>query len=86
MKTKKNILYSLHADDMCNVGGPMHSASSKEMWVKYFTTIEFAKEYAEKDYGKKIKWVKGKSDGYYLWSSGDLLHISYDIIKVKVEK
>lgn len=63
----------------------------EENWTKYFSSLEFAKTYAEKDYKKnggkgKIKWEKGSSDDFYLWTSGDLLFVGYDIEKVKVEK
>jgi hypothetical protein len=42
-----------------------------------------AKKFAEKDYGKKIKWEKCAKN---TWTSGDLLHVMYYIKKVTVDE
>lgn len=51
-------------------------------WTRLYTSVEFAKESAEKHFRGKIKWRK-RGAGF---TSGDLNYISYDVRKVKIEK
>lgn len=59
----------------------MGSESTSTNWIKFFTSLANAKAYAERDYGSTIRWMR---DGSGL-TSGDLLHVMYDIQPVKVE-
>ena len=54
-------------------------------WERYFSTIEFAKQYAEKDYkgDETIIWTKDRSSGC---SSQDLGHVMYIIRRAKITK
>jgi len=59
-------------------------------WVKYFTTVESAKRYAEKNYKiqiespEKIEWHK--EEGEPFWFTQDLGFVIYIIEKIEVEK
>jgi hypothetical protein len=81
-KKKDMKIYMLESEDVTNVGGPMHLASSSTNWVKPFESLEAAKAFAEKDYNgeREIKWKKtGKR-----WCSGDLSYVMYTITKEEV--
>lgn len=76
-------IFSLTSIDMTGVGGPMGSERTSENYTRYFSSKQYAQEYAEKEYGKKIDWCNNRSGGC---TSGDLLHVMYDICKVKITK
>lgn len=80
MKFKTLEIYKLTSENLTNLGGPMGSEYTFSNWEKYFTSIESAKKYAEKDYGDKIKWKGGKRKP----SSGDLRYVMYEIEKLNV--
>ena len=69
------LMYSLTSEDLTGLVSMEHQ-NVKTNWRKYFSTSAAAKRYAEKDYGKPIKWR-----GY---SSGDLMHVMYTVEKVDV--
>lgn len=73
-----NNIYSLHSENLSNLGRTMGTEYTTTNWIKYFTSVKLAKEYAEKDFGKSIKW-KG-------YSSGDLRYVAYTIQKIKIVK
>lgn len=64
----------------------MGTERTETNYVKYFSTVAYAKKYAEEEYnrlshGKKIKWVKEGIGA----TSGDLLFVKYDIEVCKVQ-
>jgi len=76
--------YELVSENLTHLGGPMGSEYTTTNFRKYFNDSKKAKLFAEKDFGKKIKWLKtGKG-----WTSGDLSWVMYYIneIKIKNEK
>jgi hypothetical protein len=77
-----NKIYSLTSTNLTGLGGMMGTERTDVNYIKYFTTIEFAKKNAEKEYKKKIDWLKegGKV------RSGDLRWVMYDIETVKITK
>lgn len=78
MKAK---VFELKSENLTNLGGPMGSEYTTTNWRKLFETEEAAKKYAEKNYGRKIKWVKsGKHT-----RSPDLSYVMYHIKEVKVK-
>ncbi|MFC1453634.1 hypothetical protein ACFLQL_00455 [Verrucomicrobiota bacterium] len=86
-------MYQLTSTNMSNAGGPMGGASTYDNWTKFFTTVQRAKKYAEKDYLKQctkdmtpqvIKWENDKDTDYIC--SQDLLFVMYYIETVEVEK
>lgn len=68
-------IYQLTSEDLSDVG--RQGGSSQMRFNKFFTTVEFAKEFAERDYGKPINW-KGNI-------SGDLGWVMYKIAKIEIE-
>lgn len=73
--------YKLVSENLTGLGGPMGTEHTSENFVRYFDGITKAKDAAVKDYGHPIKWERsGKRH-----SSGDLMHVMYDISPVKVE-
>ena len=75
-------IYKLVSTNLTNVGGRMGTETTSTNFRLYFTTKNKAKKRAEKDYGKKIRWFK---DGEAI-TSGDLLHVEYDISEIKIEE
>ncbi len=81
-------MYELRSENLTHLGGPMGSEYTYDNWRKHFTKIEFAKEYAEKDYLKKnnnpekIKWVKE----YNHIRTQDLGFVMYYITPIKCKK
>lgn len=76
-------MYKLVSENLSNLGGPMGTEYTFDNWEKYFTDVYDAAQYAEKDYGDKIDWIK-ESNGYI--RSPDLGYVMYRIKKIKVEK
>lgn len=76
-------IYSLTSTNMSGVGGPMGSEHTDTNYIRYFSTKEYAKAYAEEEYGKKIRWWNDRSGGC---TSGDLSYVMYDIAKVQITK
>ncbi len=82
------MLFELVSENLTHLGGPMGTEETWNNWSKFFTTIEAAKEFAEKDYQKeshkkeeRITWTKNKTE----FCSGDLSFVMYTIRPVKVE-
>jgi len=76
-------MYELNSENLTALGGPM--GSSEHTWSnfrKYYSTMELAKEAAEKDYGKKLQWIKTKTG----FRTKDLGYVMYHIKELKVEK
>ncbi len=73
-------MYSLTSENLANLG--QQGATTHLNWKKYFSSLEKAKAYAEKDYGKPIEWV----NTYDGTRSPDLLWVTYHISKVEVEE
>lgn len=78
-----NNIYSLHSEDLSHLGGLMGTEYTTTNWIKYFTSAELAKEYAEKDFGKSISWKAFRPAGH---RSGDLRYVAYTIQKIKIVK
>ena len=82
-------MYELTSQNLTHLGGPMGSEYTYDNWRKFFTTIELAKKYAQKDYNKDgpapefIKWKKENKDCI---TSQDLGYVQYYIRTVKCEK
>jgi len=89
MRKNKLNLYQLESQDLTT----LYSMGSipRTNWVKYFTTVEAAKRYAEKDYKKeaevkkpeKIEWSR---EGKSRWCTQDLRFVMYEISEIEVEK
>ena len=75
-------MFSLRSENLGTLGTYMGNGYSFDNWIKYFTTLEKAKAYAEKDYGKPIEWV----DVSMGVRSPDLLWVMYHIHKIEVEE
>ena len=74
-------IYKLVSENLTSLGGPMGTENVTDNFVRFFDSIDKAKSAAVKDFGDDIKWKrKGKNV-----SSGDLLHVMYDISPIKVE-
>lgn len=79
--------FELVCTDLTNLGGPMGTESTSEIFRKAFTSVLKAKVFAEKDHNKRdrrsrIKWEKGRRK---YWYSGDLLSHSYEIHNREVQ-
>lgn len=74
--------YELICRDLSNVGGPMGSETTSEIFRKAFTSVDKAKLHAEKDNKKrndtasKCLWKRNSNGSWY---SGDLLRHDYSI-------
>ena len=80
-------MFELESENLTGLGGPMGTEETTINWRKFFTTVEKAKEFAEKDYKKKggreeFDWHEDDGE----WCSGDLLFVMYNIRPVKVEE
>ncbi len=73
-------MFELESKDLREVGMQMPHIRSN--CRRYFSSLEKAKEAAEKDYGKGIEW---KMSGDLSVSSGDLRYVMYCIKAIKVE-
>lgn len=76
-----NAVYSLESENLSSLGSM--GSSSTTNFVRLFSTKEYAKEYAEKDYGDKIEWENDRSGGC---CSGDLRYVMYNIKRVRLTK
>ena len=74
-------IYIVTVEDMSMLG--MMGSSPTTVEREPFSTLANAKKFAEKDYGKKIKWEKCAKN---TWTSGDLLYVMYYIRKVTVDR
>jgi hypothetical protein len=86
-------IYRLISENLTNLGGPMGKEYTYNNWVRYFSSIEKAKSFAESDYDKntkhrptaeKIKWFKESEKDSI--RSQDLSFVMYHIKPVKVEE
>ena len=75
-------MYKLRNEDLTHLGGPMGAEYTTTRYNKYFTTVDKAKNFAEKEYGKPINWTKYNRS----ISSGDLGYVMYDITLVEIEE
>lgn len=77
----------LICEDASNLGGPMGTEFTTEMWKKTFPSVEAAKEYAEKDANKYIdknwsrKWTR-HSTGLWGWDARAVVY-TIETLKVK---
>ena len=82
-------IFSLVSENLEHLGGSMGSEYTYPNYTKYFSSAEFAKEFAEKDYNKgnrgKRKEIKWSKKGGVI-SSGDLSYVMYLINPVKIER
>lgn len=76
------MIYQLEVIDMSNVNSLVDRCVLTK-FIKYFTSIDFAKKYAEKNYGNKITQWHRRNGGV---DSGDLGHVMYEIRKIKIEQ
>jgi hypothetical protein len=76
-------IFSLTSTDMTQAGNRMGDCSTETNYTRYFSSKGAAQEYAEKEYGDKIDWKNNRSGGC---SSGDLLHVMYDIAIIRITK
>ena len=83
---KQMKIYALESENLTGLGGRMGTEHTTTNWIKYFSSIDFAKKYAEKHYKiwnkEPIKW---KKDGKEI-ISGDLGFVMYIITEIKLEK
>lgn len=75
-------MFKLTSVNMQNVSAPMGQASTSINYVFFFLKFENAVAYAEKDYGNSLEFERRSK---YFYSTGDLLHVMYEIDLVKVE-
>lgn len=73
-------LYELTIEDMTTLGAMGTSPTVKER--KMFLDPNDAREYAETDYEKDIKWTPLREG---CWTSGDLSYVMYSIRQRLVE-
>lgn len=78
---KIKAIYSLTAEDLTNLGGPMGTEYTETMWIKYFTSKEKAKKYAEKHFKGSLKWIKNEDGGV---RTPDMGWVMYYINLIKV--
>lgn len=83
-------MYELESENLTGLGGPMGTERTWTNWRKFFSTVEAAKEFAEKDYKRPINWSASKGPTCNgipidLACSGDLGFVMYHIRCVKVE-
>ena len=78
--TEKLKIFQLRSENLTNLGGPMGTENTFDNFNKPFQTLESAKAYAEKDYGKPIEWIQEKN---YV-RSPDLAWVMYHIKEVEV--
>jgi hypothetical protein len=83
-------MYTLTSENLSGLGGRMGFESTSINWVKIFSTIEAAKNFAEKDYGKLIEWSPSKGPTCNLvpldlLCSGDLGFVMYHIKEATIE-
>jgi hypothetical protein len=83
-------MYELASENLTHLGGPMGSDYTYDNWRKFFTTIELAKKYAEKDYKKNkgievIEWIDNENEKDCIQTQ-DLGFVMYYIRTVKCEK
>jgi len=74
-------MYCLIAENLSNLGNSMETEYVSINFTKYFLELKNAKEYAEKDYGKGIKWETVKDEV----RSPDLGFVLYRIRKIFIE-
>lgn len=72
--------YELIYEDLTGLGGSMGTERTFTKWRKFFSSMQKAKKYAEKDYGKPLEWFE-TDDGV---RSNDLSYVMYYITRVKV--
>jgi hypothetical protein len=75
-------IFQLVSENLTHLGGNMGTEYTYPNYTKFFSSIEFAKKHAEKEYKGIIKWSK-RGDTI---SSGDLGHVMYLITPVKIER
>lgn len=84
-----NTIYVAVSTDLSGLGGPMGTETTRTNWRKYFTEIEFAKEFCEGDYAmktqslKKFKWLIKPHGKIY---SGDLRFVEYTIKPIEITR
>ena len=74
--------WTLEAEDLSHLGGPMGTEYTTTMFVRNFGTLEEAKTYAIRHYKGPIKWLRERS----AWTSGDLLWVEYTITPLRFEE
>lgn len=79
--------FELVCQDLTNLGGPMGSETTSDIFRKAFGTLAKAQKFAENDHDERdnrneIRW---KKDGRNEWYSGDLLSHDYTITVKKIE-
>lgn len=78
---KRKAVVMLRSENLTGLGGQMGTERTWTNWTKYFNKVDNAKNTAEADFGKKIKWKKEKCG----WHSPDLRHVMYYIEVIKTE-
>lgn len=73
-------VYEVVSKNLTNLGGRMGTEYTYNNWRKHFSDVDKAKEFAEKDYGKKIKWNKTENG----FRSDDLLYVMYYVNKLDI--
>lgn len=82
-------IFSLRRENLQNLGGPMGSESTSTDFIRYFTTVEFAKEHALLDFStgrslaQPFKWKSKKGDKC---NSEDLGFCMYYIEPIEIVK
>ena len=82
-------MYELVSENLSGLGS-MGNQTTKINWRKFFSTLDAAKNEAEKDYGAKIEFdaKKGPTRDFKpidFLCSGDLCYVMYHINKVECE-
>ncbi len=62
-------MFELRSENLTQLGGRMGTERTFDNWRKFFNTIDEAKTYAEKDFGRKVLAVAGFAVVAVLWAS-----------------
>jgi hypothetical protein len=81
LEQRTDYVYELVSENLTGLGGPMGTENITDNWRKTFSTLDKAKKYAEKDYGKPLSW--NRKNGRV--ESDDLGYVDYIINRVKIE-
>lgn len=77
-------MWLLRSENLTHLGGPMGTEYTTTNWRKYFTKFQYARDYAEQDYGQSLTWHSSNEDGSV--RSDDLGSVMYHITRINVEK
>lgn len=78
-------VYKLVSENLSGLGGMMGTEHTHNNFVKYYTSLQKAKGFAEADYEKPIVWKGMDSRAKEGYRSDDFGYVMYRIYKIEVE-